>query len=497
MSFGQGEKPKLSFICKNYLQIYIENGIFVQMENFSKRLRLVLPLSLVWFIIWIIATAKNPFFWDTVLTSKIAQYFYENGFGNLITPTDLDAGHPPFFQLYLSILWKLFGKSLMISHLAMLPFVYLLVWSFYKISLFFFKTEKQIWLAMFFLCIESTLLAQSTLVSYDVAMVAGFLFGLFAILYKKRDWLYWVLILLALLSVRSVVSMACLFLIDFYFRWKEEKFKLIGFIFPYFIGALALFSWHFYHYSATGWAIFSPSNEWSDQRQVATLQTIVKNILVIGRNVLDNGRFVFWIINAFFILIYLFSKNKINDLKSNIYVVLIIVLVVHVLFFIPFTNPIGHRYLMLIYIIGIWVFVGSIFELKKWKIALLFGALNYILGHFIVYPIPISNGWDSSLAYLNGISLQQSIRLEMDNNKINPNEVFTKFPLAFSQKDLYLIGDTSHFETKNIYKVKYVISSNISNDFQEFECNYINKNFKLIKNLKSNLIFYNFYEKID
>jgi hypothetical protein len=152
---------------------------------------------------------------------------------------------------------------------------------------------------------------------------------------------------------------------------------------------------------------------------------------------------------------------------------------------------------MLIYIIGIWVFVGSIFELKKWKIALLFGALNYILGHFIVYPIPISNGWDSSLAYLNGISLQQSIRLEMDNNKINPNEVFTKFPLAFSQKDLYLIGDTSHFETKNIYKVKYVISSNISNDFQEFECNYINKNFKLIKNLKSNLIFYNFYEKID
>lgn len=126
----------------------------------------------------------------------------------------------------------------MVSHLAMLPFVLLLVWSFYKISLFFFKKKQKSKSGCycFFLCIESTLLAQSTLVSYDVAMVAGFLFGLYSILYKKRDWLYWVLILLALLSVRSVVSMACLFFIDFYFRWKEEKFNLSGFIFPYFIG---------------------------------------------------------------------------------------------------------------------------------------------------------------------------------------------------------------------------------------------------------------------
>ncbi len=467
------------------------------MENFSRRLRLVLPLSFAWFIIWIIATANNPFFWDTVLTSKIAQYFYENGFGNLIVPIDLDAGHPPFFQIYLSILWKLFGKSLLVSHLAMLPFVLLLVWSFYKISLFFFKTEKQIWMSMFFLCIESTLLAQSTLVSYDVAMVAGFLFGLYSILYKKRDWLYWVLILLALLSVRSVVSMACLFFIDFYFRWKEEKFNLSGFIFPYFIGGLVLFAWHFYHYSISGWAIFSPSSEWSDQRQVATLQTIVKNILVIGRNVLDNGRFVFWIINAFFILTFLFNKNKINKYKSNIYIILTIVLVLHILFFIPFTNPIGHRYLMPIYLIGILVFVSGVFELKKWKIALFFGSFNYFLGHFIVYPIPISNGWDSSLAYLNGIKMQESIRQEIEDNKTNPNDIFTKFPLAFSEKELYLYGDTAHFETKNLDRVKYVINSNISNDFQEFEYNYINKNFKLIKTYKSNLIFYNLYKKID
>ena len=93
--------------------------------------------------------------------------------------------------------------------------------------------------------------------------------------------------------------------------------------------------------------------------------------------------------------------------------------------------------------------------------------------------------------------MQKSIRQEIEDNKTNPNDIFTKFSLAFSEKELYLYGDTAHFETKNLDRVKYVINSNISNDFQEFEYNYINKNFKLIKTYKSNLIFYNLYEKID
>jgi hypothetical protein len=43
-----------------------------------------------------------PFFWDTILTSTITQFFFENGFGNFITPADFDAGHPPLFYSYVT-----------------------------------------------------------------------------------------------------------------------------------------------------------------------------------------------------------------------------------------------------------------------------------------------------------------------------------------------------------------------------------------------------------
>jgi hypothetical protein len=65
-----------------------------------------------------IISRNHPFFWDTVLTSTIAQWFYENGTDNGITPLIWDSGHPTLFQLYLSSAWKILGKSLYVSHLA-------------------------------------------------------------------------------------------------------------------------------------------------------------------------------------------------------------------------------------------------------------------------------------------------------------------------------------------------------------------------------------------
>lgn len=467
------------------------------MEQFSKKSRLIFPLSLMWFLGWFFITAQNPFFWDTVLTSKIAQYFYSNGLGNLIIPANLDAGHPPFFQLYLCLFWHLFGQTLLVSHLSILPFIVLIVWSFYKLALFFFKEEKQVWLSMLFLCLESTLLAQTTLVSYDIPMVALFLFGLYAIIYKKRDWLYWVLILLSLISVRSVVSMASLFFIDFFYRWKEEKFGFIAFIFPYIVGGIALLGWHFYHYNHTGWMLFSEADAWNEQRKVASVRSVVKNVAVIGRDILDYGRMILWIINAYFIINFIFRKNNLNKSKSNIYVILFIVLILHILAFIPFTNPIGHRYLLPIYLIGILIFVGSIFDFKKWKLIVALNVLCLNAGHFIVYPDFISIGWDSSLAYLRYFKLQDEIVNTLKSKNIQTNEVYTKFPIAFSEKEIKLFGDTTHFSNRKLEISKYIIYSNISNDYQEIELDYLNKNFTIIDGKSNGSIFYKLYQKVE
>lgn len=72
----------------------------------------------------VLGTMNFSFFWDTVqLGSKHAHYFYENNFKSLTLPNDIDSGHIPALGLYLAIVWKIFGKSLAISHIAMLPFV--------------------------------------------------------------------------------------------------------------------------------------------------------------------------------------------------------------------------------------------------------------------------------------------------------------------------------------------------------------------------------------
>ncbi|HRB92404.1 MAG TPA: hypothetical protein PLT17_03280, partial [Chitinophagales bacterium] len=57
-----------------------------------------------------------PFFWDTILTSTITQYFYENGFQNFIPPAQWDAGHPTLFYVYITMFYKIFGRDLIVAH---------------------------------------------------------------------------------------------------------------------------------------------------------------------------------------------------------------------------------------------------------------------------------------------------------------------------------------------------------------------------------------------
>ena len=84
-----------------------------------------------------------PFFWDTILTSTITQHFYEYGFGNFISPSQYDAGHPPFFYIYVTGFYHIFGKNLFAAHLSILPFTILGIVSFIQLLQHFSFTKKQ------------------------------------------------------------------------------------------------------------------------------------------------------------------------------------------------------------------------------------------------------------------------------------------------------------------------------------------------------------------
>src|SRR5665811_945241 len=76
------------------------------------------------FTLLVVGTMRFPFFWDTIqLGSEHAHFFYETNFRIIILPNVIDSGHIPILGIYLASIWTLFGKSLLLSHLAMLPFV--------------------------------------------------------------------------------------------------------------------------------------------------------------------------------------------------------------------------------------------------------------------------------------------------------------------------------------------------------------------------------------
>ena len=129
----------------------------------------------------------HPFFWDTVqLGSKQAHFFYENGFSSFILPVEIDSGHPPFFGAYLALMWQLFGKTLAVSHFAMLPFLLGNVYLLSKMAEWLRPDHRPSWLLLFAFA-DPVLASQSILVSPDIALVFFFLLGLCGIL-KNRKW---------------------------------------------------------------------------------------------------------------------------------------------------------------------------------------------------------------------------------------------------------------------------------------------------------------------
>lgn len=65
-------------------------------------------------------------FWDNItFISQVGYHLYANGilsWGNI--PVEYDSCHPPFLASIIVIMWQLFGKSLLITHLFFWPLIF-------------------------------------------------------------------------------------------------------------------------------------------------------------------------------------------------------------------------------------------------------------------------------------------------------------------------------------------------------------------------------------
>ncbi len=420
-----------------------------------------------------------PFFWDNVLlSSQFAHHFYENGFSNLILAKEIDCGHPPFFGYYIALAWKLFGYSLTTAHLAMLPFLWLIAYSLFYIVKYFVK-QSFIVFCLTMILVEPSLMGQATMVSNDVVLTAAFLWGWYAILYNKKHWIIPATLLMTAVNIRGALMVFILFAIgQVHYLWQNKQankaidFKLMFTFLLYFLPSFGLFlAWNGFHYSQTGWALAGQSAEWAEHYEKANLKQMVWNGAVIGKNMLDFGRVFVWL----GIVILLFFNYKLKLLSSTKLIALLLTLCTSTLIFtlvvIGGTNPIGHRYLIVFYLMAILIFFTLLKDNKFSKIVLGLVTVGLLSGNFWVYPDHIAQGWDSTLGHIPYFKLREKMYEYIASENIPTNQIGAGFTMYKASKYIDLQDRNDAIGNKNdgLDKYQYIFYSNVINNFSDEE----------------------------
>ena len=439
--------------------------------------------ALLTFGMLFIISQQMPFFWDTLTqSSKWAHWYYEGSFEQLLLPAELDAGHPPFFAIYLAFLWTLFGKSLWISHLAVLPFSLGIIWQIGRLLRTFFPKASHFWILLLVLS-DATFLAQSTLVSSDLVLTFGLLLALNGILEQKRWHIILGSLLTGLVSIRGIFAIGslCLFIIGRYYLnpSKEKQGALFSSLANLLPAALVLLSYYVWHLLQTGWLISTPEEAWSGHRTFVNIPQVIRNAGILGWRLLDFGRVGVWLA----LLVGLIGLNfnaLLRDTKIRDLILFILsFLIAFAPAFLLISNPVAHRYLMPLYFI-IALLAAYLLTIKyghhyflKWGLLLVI--LIQVSGHFWIYPRKIAQGWDASYAYIPYFKLREQMIDYLDREKIDWSEVGTEFPNIGPVKYIELNDQETGFVAKDLDQQSYILYSNVFNDFSDEELDRLEK----------------------
>ena len=440
------------------------------MYRIGRSVLVILATSLVW---------RLPFFMDNILTSTICRYYVDQGFGHLILPTLIDAGHPPLFYLYLATAWKIFGVSLAVAHLAMVPFMFLFLWSCRELLP---KTLPEIF--VFPLSI-GPVLAQFTMPSYDFAMLSMALAAIVFIGNGNRVAFFVLLILISLISLRGIMISGCMAIAYGYKYSKYDK----NYLYLSLISSLPLLCWYGYHYSMTGWLLSSPSSHWHSQRVVSLVSFLIPNFVGFVRCFIDNGMMILTIIYLFFII-----KNK--KYKEFLFLSVLTFMLVMPLFFT--SNPILQRYFLFIYVLMALSVAEQLADIYygKYLIAILSALL--LLSNLFYYK-DFSNSWDTNGLYWRYFSGYSAVIQYLDSHKIAKYECAASFPVFNSQRQVYAHGDTIRMQDAleiPTGTTEYLIYSNACNAFEKSDLQLVRHDYVLVKSYASYPFYFDIYKRM-
>jgi hypothetical protein len=466
-----------------------------------------------------------PFFWDSItLGSEVARHFYDQGLDAWLLPPALDSGHPPFFGWYLALWWKALGPSLPVAHLAMLPVLVLLWWQFDQLCRWLFGGSAQNLarlLAAGLLLFEPTFAAQIIHVGPDPLMLALYLGALNAMRRNRWAWLSFFLTALCAVSLRGCVAVASLWVCGLLLQrlsraaagrntgapcpagqdgegWTADfagrsawafhlPFALATGLFLLYIGLRA---------GHTGWYLVNPDSSWSAAQGFAGWSGMLRNAGLIAWRILDFGRLVLWLPGL--ALMWTQRHRLAADQRQAAMLILFVApLLVHGLFFLPFSNPIAHRYLLVVLVLALPWFAWRLVLLdgNRRRLALIMLVAMLGFGHRWIYPDKTAQGWDASLAHLPYFSLLDQAWKDIPE----PGRVATEFPLY---KPLQAIRPGSVQQRESFRKAEgdwlgseFILYSNIINDIPDATYDVVTQTWPLEREWTQGKVFLRLYRR--
>ena len=283
---------------------------------FNNKFYKTLFFSLIGILIFFLSR-NNGMFWDNVLfASRLGNQLYENSVFNWYIPDSFDPGHPPFLGFLLAIVWKLFGHNLWVSHLLILPFSIGLLYQLHLFVSYYVKNTTLAFFAFILIAVDPTLSAQFVLVNPEIISLFFFFLAINAILYDKYYLKIVALFFLSIVSYGSMMLAAGVFLFEFlnYAFINKQKIKSIlntKFILSYVLGSIPGVLFVIWRLMTKGWLQSHPDSPWAELWQVASPQTFLRNILVLGHRYADFGRIFIILFIKFYLwkeIILLFHK---------------------------------------------------------------------------------------------------------------------------------------------------------------------------------------------
>lgn len=439
--------------------------------------------GIIYFFILLLASGI-PVFWDMYGQVKMAAYFLETDFADILPDDGVysDNGHMPLYPLYLALLFKIFGYKLWVAHMSVLPFLFGILWHLQKLCLRYFAAPRAA-LVVMLTYLHPAFISQTVHFSQELALVFCSLWLINALHDRHASHILLSSVLLCLLNLRGIAF--CLIVPAYFLIAHKNKHGWYALA-----GPVAWLAWVIYHYAATGW--FFAGAQISEFRQLADGPRMIKNTLLCGWKLLDLGSVFGWALVAVAII-------KTRRVHEPAQLLLLSALSV-VMLCIPLTNPVGNRYFLIVYVLLLPAFVAALEHVRPAikRLVIIGFAIVLFSNNGVTYPNRYGNAWDCSLKSLSYFGLRAQLDELLAREQVSPSDVSAGFQLYFNDKYYLMNGVDREYallSDTEMPSTPYVAESNICNNYNAAREHFLTQFYEPAYEFKGGAVYIRLYRK--